>query len=108
MGSGVLWYLSLVRTLALCARNQFTDSFLSNAHETTISDGKESACNVRDLGSIPGTGRSPREGYGNPLLGNSMDRGAWRTTVHEVTKSQTQLSDYTVTFTFLFSRNHHM
>ena len=73
--------------------------------------GKEYADNAGDtgnVGSIPGTGRSPREGYGNPLLGNSMDRGAWRTTVHEVTKSQTQLSDYTVTFTFLFSRNHHM
>ena len=107
MGSGVWWYLSLVQTLALCARNQFTDSFLSNAHATTISDGKESACNVRDLGSIPGTGRSPREGYDNPFLDNSIDRGACRATVHEVTKSQTQLSDYPVTFTFMFSCNHH-
>ena len=44
------------------------------------SDGKESACNVGDLGSIPGSGRSPGEGNGNPLqnscLENSMDRGA--------------------------------
>ena len=45
------------------------------------SNGKESACNVGDLGSIPGLGRSPGEGNGNPLqyscLGNLMDRGAW-------------------------------
>ena len=61
------------------------------------SDGKESACNVGDLGSIPGLESSPGEGNGYPLqyscLGNSMDRGAWRATVHGATKSQTQLSD---------------
>ena len=60
------------------------------------SDGKESACNVGDLGSIPGSGRSPGGGHGNPLqyscLENPMDRGAWRATVHRVT-SQTRLSD---------------
>ena len=47
------------------------------------SDGKESAHNVGDLGSIPGLGRSPGEGAGNPLqyscLENSMDSGAWWT-----------------------------
>ena len=57
----------------------------------------ESACNVGDLGSIPGSGSSPGEGNGNPLqyscLENSMDRGAWWATAHGVTKSQTQLSD---------------
>ena len=56
------------------------------------SDGKESARNVGDLGLIPGLGRSPREGNGNPLqysgLENSMDRGTWQATVHGVTKSQ--------------------
>ena len=45
------------------------------------SDGKASACNAGDLGLIPGSGRSPGEGNGNPLqysyLENSMDRGAW-------------------------------
>ena len=45
------------------------------------SDGKASACNAGDLGSIPESGRSPGEGNGNPLqyscLENSMDRGAW-------------------------------
>ena len=46
-----------------------------------------------DAGSIPGSGRSPGEGNGNPLqyssLGNPMDRGAWRATVLGVAKSQT-------------------
>ena len=50
------------------------------------SDGEESVCNVGDLGSIPGLGRAPREGNGNPLqyscLENPMDRGAWWATVH--------------------------
>ena len=61
------------------------------------SDGKESACNAGDLGSIPRSGRSPGEVHGNPLqcscLENLMDRGAWRATVHGVAQSQTQLSD---------------
>ena len=52
-----------------------------------------SACNVGDLGLIPGLGRSPGEGNGNPLqyscLENSMDGGAWWATVHRVAKSQT-------------------
>ena len=60
------------------------------------SDSKESTCNAEDPGSIPGSRRSVREGYGNPLqyscLENSMERGAWWATVHRVTKSQTQLS----------------
>ena len=56
------------------------------------SDSKQSVCNAGDLGSIPGSGRSPGEGNGNPLqyscLENSMDRGAWQATVHGVPKSQ--------------------
>ena len=55
------------------------------------SDGKQSAFNVGDLGSLPGSGRSPGEGNGNPLqyscLENPMDRGAWWDTVHGVSKS---------------------
>ena len=66
------------------------------------SDGKVSACNVGDLGSIPGSGRSPGEGNGNPLqysyLENSMDGGTWWATVHGVTKNQTRLNDFTLTF----------
>ena len=59
------------------------------------SEGRESACTVGDLGSIPESGRSPGGGHGNPLqyscLENPMDRGAWWATVHVVTKSQTEL-----------------
>ena len=53
--------------------------------------------NARDVGLTPELGRSPGEGNGNPLqyscLGNPMDKGAWRTTVHGVTKNQTPLSN---------------
>ena len=52
--------------------------------------GKESACNAGDLGLIPGVGRSPGEGNGNPLqhscLENPMDRGAWQAIVHGVVR----------------------
>ena len=61
------------------------------------SNSKESACNAGDPGSIPGSGRSPEEGNGNPLqyscLEKPTDRGAWQTTVHRVAKSWTRLSD---------------
>ena len=61
------------------------------------SDSKESACNTGNTGLIPELGRSPEEGNDNPLqyscLGNAMDRGAWRVTVHGVAKSWTQLRD---------------
>ena len=53
--------------------------------------------NAGDAGLIPGSGRSPGEGDGNPLqyswLENPMDRGAWWATVHGVAKSQTQLNN---------------
>ena len=55
--------------------------------------GKESACNAVDTGLIPGSGRSPGEGNGNPLqyscLENPMDRGTWQFIVPGVTKSRT-------------------
>ena len=54
--------------------------------------GKESACNAGDVGLIPGSGRSPGGGHGNPFryscLENPLDRGAWWATVHRVAKSQ--------------------
>ena len=57
------------------------------------SDSKESVHNAGDSGSIPGSGRSPGVGNGNPLqyfcLENAMDRGAWWARVHGVAKSQT-------------------
>ena len=65
---------------------------------------KESAYNVGDLSSIPGSGRSPGEGNGNSLqyscLESPMDRGAWQAAVLGVTKSRTRLSDFTFTFHF--------
>ena len=58
---------------------------------------KNLPANAEDMGSIPGLGRSPGEGNGNPFqyscLGNPKDRGAWWATVHGVVKSWTQLSD---------------
>ena len=60
-------------------------------------NGKESACNVGEQGFVPGLGRSPGEGTGNPLqyscLEKPTNRGAWRTIVHGVAKSRTRLSD---------------
>ena len=62
------------------------------------SDGKEAVCNagdIRDMGLIPGLGRSPGEGNGNPLqyscLENPVDGGAWQATVHRVTQRRTRL-----------------
>ena len=61
--------------------------------------GKASAYNAGDLGLIPGLGRFPGEGNGNPLqhscLENPVDGGAWYATVHGVSKSRTQLSNFT-------------
>ena len=61
------------------------------------SDGKESACNAGVLGSVPGLGRSLREGNGNPLqyscLENLMIRGGWRATVHGAANSWRWLHD---------------
>ena len=69
------------------------------------SDGKASAYNTGDLGSIPGSGRSPGEGNGNPLqcscLENPMDGGAWWATVHGVAKSLTRLERLHFHFHFI-------
>ena len=69
------------------------------------SGGKESACYAGDLGSIPGLGRSPREGQGYPFpysgLENYMDH-----IVHRFTKSQTQLSDFHASHGILISHCH--
>ena len=58
---------------------------------------KNPPANAGDMGSIPGPGRSPGEGNGNPLQyscqENPTDKGAWQATVHEVAKSWRQLSD---------------
>ena len=66
------------------------------------SDGKMSAYNAGDPGSIPGLGRSSGEGNGNPLqdycLENPMDREALQATVHGVAKSRIRLSDFTIRY----------
>ena len=74
------------------------------------SDGKESAYNVGEPDLIPGSGISPEEESGNPLqyscLENSIDRGVWQATVLWVSKSWTELNEYTCTHTgykFAFS-----
>ena len=78
------WRIILARV------REFGECFLEQA----------SACNAGDLGSIPGLGRCPGEGNGNPLqyscLENPMDRGAWWATVQGVAKSRTWLSDFTL------------
>ena len=69
------------------------------------SDGKVSAYNAGDPSSIPGSGRSPGEGNGNPLqyscLENPMDGAAWLATVNGVAKSLTGLSDFTIYLSIL-------
>jgi len=77
---GLDYFLELFTTIYKGALVGFSDG----------SDGKESACSAGDPSLIPGLGRSPGEGNGNPLqyscLENPMDRGAWRATVHGVTE----------------------
>ena len=75
------------------------------------SEGKVSACNVGDLGLIPGSGRFPREGHGTPLqsscLKNPMDGGGWWATVHGIAKTGTQLSDFTFFLSFYPNSSFH-
>ena len=74
------------------------NSFMLFIYISGGSDGKESACNVGNLGSIPGLARSPGEGNGHLFqyfgLENSTDRGAWQATVHGVVKSRKWLSNF--------------
>ena len=80
-------------------RTKFWESLNISLSFPGGSDGKASACNTGDPGSIPGLGRSPGEGNGNPLqyscLENPRDGRAWQATVHGVAKSDTteQLRD---------------
>ena len=93
----LLQLVSLLKDPLPCV---FTDSWQLSSSKVMPggSVGKESACNVGDLGSIPGLGRSPGEGNSYPLqyssLENSMDRKAWQATVHGVAKSWTWLSNF--------------
>ena len=111
--SAVKWRIAVSSWRQYQFRNRFVISiFLNSALSNTVasfpgsSDGKVSACNAGDLGLIPGSGRSPGEGNGNPLqyscLENPVDGGACQATVHGVAES-----DMTerLQFHFLFSCN---
>ena len=96
-----LSYYYLSRFYICCyhaINNKSKSSFPSG---TGVKNPPANAWDARDMGLIPGSGRFPGEGNGNPLqyscLENSMHRGAWRPTVHEVTKSQIWLSYHTNT-----------
>ena len=71
----------------------YLPQFWTSQVELVVKNPPTNAQDLRDVGSIPGSGRSPGEGNGNPLqyscLENPVDRGAWRVVVHKVTKSQT-------------------
>ena len=102
VSGGVGWICSVFLTAELISEGRGTKKFhiLRLAeHEPGLPwlfSGKESAFNTQDQGPIPGSGRPPGEGNGNPLqysfLGNPMDRGAWRVTVQGVARSRTRLS----------------
>ena len=66
-------------------------------HSSLVAQTVKNSCNAGHLDLIPMLGRSPGGGHGNPLqyscLENPMDKGAWRATVHGVTKTQTRLSN---------------
>ena len=85
------WEPKEVFSLSFCVINMSLRGFPAG------SVGRVSASNAVDPGSIPGSGRSPEEGNDNPFLysclENFMDRGAWWTAVHGVTKSRTGLSN---------------
>ena len=118
-GEGLGFFCCLMSYLTLCPKIPFRDtptsrnsvldphgiflcSFLLGPPSLQVTPGgsevKVSACNAGDLGSIPGSGRSPGEGNGNPLqyscLENPTDGGAWWPTVYGVAKSGTRLSDF--------------
>ena len=82
---------SILHSVPLPTHTDFWKGFLGGSVV------KKTAHQARDVGSIPGYGRSPRGGNGNPFqyscLENPMDRGAWRATVHGVAKSQPRLSN---------------
>ena len=86
----------LVQLLRLCTSNASGASLLPGCRAKILVVPANAGA-TGDAGLIPGVGRSLGEGNGNPLkysyLENSIDRGAWRTTVHEVTKSWTRMSN---------------
>ena len=105
VGYSIWGYTELDTTEAALAETSSSYSTLNKGFPGG-SEVKASVCNAGDLGSIPGSGRSPGQGTGNPLqyscLENPMDGEALWTTVHRVTKSQTRLSDFTTNKKLLY------
>ena len=105
MGGGAWWATVHGVTKSQTQLSTFTFSMLESGM-------CESPCNSGDPGLIPRLGRSPGEGNDYPLqyscLENTMDRGAWWATVHGVTKSRTQLSDFTLTISIAGLLNSHL
>ena len=87
-----IWLKSGTDHLSICVNDKPLPRWLS---------GKESACQVGDLGLIPGLGSSTGEGNGNQLQyscqGNPMDRGAWQATFHGITKELDRVSNWRTT-----------
>ena len=94
----ILWHSAFFIVQLLFSRKFIILHVLSTSCFPGSLDGKASAYNAGDTGSIPGLGRSPGEGNGKPVqyscLENPMDPGAWWATVHGVAKSRTRLSDF--------------
>ena len=88
-------FLTSVTWHSLSSELHFSNEWGASQVVLVVKNPPANAGNLRDLGLIPGLGRSPGEGHGNPLqcscLESPMDRGAWQTTVHGVAKSQTWL-----------------
>ena len=93
-----------VETFLAMAKISFLIYFLDFPGGSVVKNLPASAGDAGGLGLIPGSGRSPGVGNGNPLpyscLENPMDRGAWWAAVHGVSQSWTRLSDFTFTFHF--------
>ena len=91
---------------SFCFMYYFNGAVIASVGFPGGSENKESACIVGDLGLIPGLGRCPGEGNGNPLqnscLENPVDQGAWWVIVHRVTKSRIQLKKYCIYFSNCF------
>ena len=96
------WSWCAVITITKCFCNHVGGVFRADVHFPGGSDGKAIAYNVGDPGLLPGSGRSPGEGNGDPLqysdLENAMDGGSWQAPVQGVTKSRTRLSNVTFHF----------
>ena len=95
VGYSMMAFLTSVTWHALYFELHFSNEWGASQVVLVVKNPPANAGNLRDLGLIPGLGRSPGEGHGNPLqrscLESPMDRGAWQTTVHGVAKSQTWL-----------------